>query len=79
MPCAVQNPPSFHILLKSTKPSDPMELLLPFILFWNPLAQFPLLGQEKKVCPNDMCAGELEFCEWSNGRRKGIEPYYWWE
>ena len=74
MPCAVQNPPSFHILLKSTKPSDPMELVLPFILFWNPLAQFPLLSQEIKMCPNDMCGGELEFCEWSNGRRKGIEP-----
>ena len=26
------------------------------------------------MCPNDKRAGELEFCEWSNGRRKGIQP-----
>ena len=71
MPCTVQSPPS---LLKSTKPSDPMELLLPYTLFWNPLSQYPLLGQEIRMCPNDECGGELQFYEWTNGRRKGLQP-----
>ena len=42
MSCAVQNPPSVQFLVNATAPSNPMDLVFPYVIFWNPLAQFPL-------------------------------------
>ena len=65
MSCAVQNPPSVQFLVNATAP---MELVSPYVIFWNPLAQFPLLRREIEICPHE------EFYEWANGRTKSIQP-----
>lgn len=74
MPCTVQIPPSFQCLLTTTAPPNPMDLVLPYVIFWNPLAQFPLLKEQIQICPHNNCGGMLVFREWSNGRTKGIQP-----
>ena len=68
------SPPSFQCLLHITMPSDPMELVLPHVIFWNPLVQLPLLHSQIKCCPSDKCAGKLVLYEWSCGQSKCLQP-----
>jgi len=49
-------------------------LILPHVIFWNPLVQFPLLKNLLEVCPNDKCEGILKFYAWANSVNKGMQP-----
>ena len=74
LPCTVQSPPSFQCLVDTLAVTDPMNLVFPYVLLWNPLVQFPLLSKEIEMCPHENCTGKLVFFEWSNGRTKSIQP-----
>ena len=74
---AIIEPPPFQQLLSETNkviPTDLSGLLLPRVMLWHPLVQFPLLFQTLAVCPNEHCTGLLQFHEWVIGQSKGKQP-----
>ena len=49
-------------------------LILPHVICWHPLIQFPLLTESLEACPTDKCTGKLRFHEWACGQSKGKQP-----
>ena len=74
-PCAIVDPPSTqHMMVGSEIPSDPSTLLMPRVIIWNPLLQFPLIRLSLEKCLKENCNGDLTFYTWANGERKGMQP-----
>ena len=74
-PCSIVDPPSTqHMMAGSEIPSDPSTLLMPRVIIWNPLVQFPLNRRSLEKCPKENCNGDLTFYTWANGERKGMQP-----
>ena len=71
---AIIQPPTFQALLCSDIPSDLNHLILPHVICWHPLIQFPLLTDSLEACPVDKCKGKLQFHEWACGQSKGKQP-----
>ena len=69
----IMQPPSTQELFSgnSVLPSDISTLLLPHVILWHPLVQFPLLSNR---CPFGNCTGVLLFHMWPIGQSKGKQP-----
>lgn len=48
--------------------------IMPQVIVWNPLIQFPLLQDSMKKCPRENCDGTLVLHMWSDGQIKGMQP-----
>ena len=73
MSMEIMQPPSI-LPGNSAVPSDISTLLLPHVLFWHPLVQFPLLSNTLSKCPTENCTGILMFHTWPIGQSKGKTP-----
>ena len=67
-------PPSLQQMALSDIPSNPATLILPSVIVWNPMLQFPTLKQSLNKCPQDNCGSVLQFYTWTNGEREGMQP-----
>ena len=67
-------PPNSHELMHNEIPADLSELVLPYVICWDPLVQFPILSDKLRVCPNTHCTGTLNFHVWASGTSKGKQP-----
>lgn len=76
MVSAIIQPPSIHHLFSdpSALPSDVSTLILPRVMLWHPLVQFPLFSQTLAVCPHEQCTGLLSFYMWPIGQSNGKQP-----
>ena len=53
---------------------DNSNLLLPSVMIWHTLIQFPLSYHTLSICPNANCTGVLSFYVWPIGQNKGKQP-----
>lgn len=58
-------------MLSSTDvPINVEQLILPHIICWHPLLQFPSLLQSLNQCPVDGCSEILNFHAWVDGSKQ---------
>ena len=49
-------------------------MVLPYVILWNPVFQFPLCSETLKVCSVDNCDGIMHLHEWINGCSTSKQP-----
>lgn len=71
---SVIQPPTFQMLLFENGPSELISLVLPPVILWDPLTQFPLYRSHLESCPHEACDGILCLHTWTIGNNKGTQP-----
>ena len=73
---AIINPPGIQLLLTPEVICTTSfgRVILPHVMFWDPIVQFPFLKNLLEACPIDECEGILQFHAWANGVNKGMQP-----
>ena len=76
IPITILQPPTCQELISDTSnfPLDLSVLVLPRVMLWHPLVQFPLLSKILAICPNANCTGKLAFHVWPIGQSGGKQP-----
>ena len=73
---AIINPPGIQLLLTPEVICTTSfgRVILPHVMFWDPIVRFPFLKNLLEACPIDECEGILQFHAWANGVNKGMQP-----
>ena len=74
MSVGVIEPSYIPEMLPGNSLCDNSNLLLPSVMIWHPLIQFPLSYHTLSICPNANCTGVLSFYVWPMGQNKGKQP-----
>ena len=76
IPLTILQPPTCQELISDTSNFllDFRVLVLPRVMLWHPLVQFPLLSKILAICPNAHCTGKLAFHVWPIGQSGGRQP-----
>ena len=51
-------------------------VVLPHVILWNPIAQFPMFFQHEVLCPAPDCTQTLSLCRWNSGNSAGHCPRF---
>ena len=51
-------------------------VVLPHVILWHPIAQFPMFFQHEVLCPAPDCTQTLSLCHWNSGSSAGNCPRF---
>ena len=72
------SPPSIQELFSNTNPSTmdlvPISIILPRVILWHPLLQYPHLTSILQLCPHEKCQLQLELQSWTIGQNSAKQP-----
>ena len=69
-------PPTLATLVCQNMEASVAAVLLPHVVLWDPIAQFPMFFQHEVVCPTAGCTQTLSLCRWNSGSSAGHCPRF---
>ena len=69
-------PPTLATLVCQNMEASAAAVLLPHVILWDPIAQFPMFFQHEVVCPTPGCTQTLSLCRWNSGSSAGHCPRF---